>query len=131
MYYYAFKLIVILLYTVPSPNVTITADTMDTFIRGTERSITCDIALNPPLPMNTSVVLEWRKDGVIFDNSTDRVIEGSVVVTGNTYSSTISFFPLNTTDNGTYECIATVDTAVLSIISSTNSESLPVIVNGK
>ena len=82
--------------------------------------------------MDTSVVLEWRKDGVIFDNSTDRVIEGSVVVTGNTYSSTISFSPLNTTDNGTYECIATVDNAaVLNIIGSTNNGSLSVIVNGK
>ena len=69
---------------------------------------------------------------MIFDNSTDGVIEGSVCGYWK-YSSTISFSPLNTTDNGTYECIATVDNtaAVLSIIGSTNTGSLSVIVNGK
>ena len=122
-----------LVYTVPIPTVTITTDTTDTFIRGTERSITCNITLNPPLPMNTNVTLEWRKDGVLFDNSTDRVFETSVMEDGNTYSSTILFSPVNTTDGGYYECIGIVNPEMENdnIISNSNNGSLSLTIDGK
>ena len=66
-----------------------------------------------------------------FDNSTNRVI-ANVEENGNTYSSTITFSPLNTTDSGTYECTGTVDTDILNdnIISSTNNGQLSVVVQG-
>ena len=121
-----------LVYTVPTPIVTITTDTANTFIRGTMRYITCNVILNPPLPTGTNVTPDWRKDGVPFDNSTDRVIESSVQQNGNTYSSTITFSPLNTTDEGNYECIGTVnpETSNDNIISSSNHGSLSLTVNG-
>ena len=77
-------------------------------------------------------MLEWRKDGVLFDNSTDRVIESDVQENDNTYSSTITFSPLNTTDGGNYECIGIVDpeTSNDNNISSSNNGSLSVTVNG-
>ena len=119
-------------YTVPSPNVTITTDTTDNFTRGTERYITCTITLTPPSPMSTNVTLEWRQDGVTFDNSSDRVIEGAVQQYGNTHSSTITFSPLNTTDTGTYECVGTISNKVEDdyIINSTNTGSLSLTVEG-
>ncbi len=81
--------------------------------------------------MGTSVAIEWMRDGMAFDNSTIRVI-ASVVENGNTYSTTITFSPINTTDSGTYECNGTVDTDIMNanIISSTNNGKLPVTVQG-
>ena len=96
------------------------------------RYITCNVTLNPPLPMDINVTLDWRKDGVPFDNSTDRVIESSVQQNGNTFSSTITFSPLNTTDEGNYECIGIVnpETSDDNIIGSSNNGSLSLTVNG-
>ena len=81
--------------------------------------------------MGTSVTIEWMRDAVAIDNSTNRVI-ANVVENGNTYSSTITFSPLNTTDSGTYECTGTVDTDIMNdnIISSTNNGQLSVTVQG-
>ena len=81
--------------------------------------------------MDTSVAIEWMRDGVTFDNSTNRVI-ANIVESGNTYSSTITFSLLNTTDSGTYECTGTVDTDIMNdnIISSTNNEQLSATVEG-
>ena len=83
--------------------------------------------------MNTNVTLEWRKDGVLFDNSTDRVFETSVMEDGNTYSSTISFSPVNTTDGGYYECIGIVNPEMENdnIISNSNNGSLSLTIDGK
>ncbi len=122
-----------LVYTVPTPNVTITTDTNDTFIRGTERSITCNITLNPPIPMDTNVTLEWRKGGLLFDNSTDRVFETSIMEVVNTYNSTILFSPINTTDGGNYECIGIVNPEIENdnIISGSNNGSLSLTIDGK
>ncbi len=122
-----------LVYTVPTPNVTITTDTNDTFIRGTERSITCNITLNPPIPMDTNVTLEWRKGGLLFDNSTDRVFETSIMEVVNTYNSTILFSPINTTDGGNYECIGIVNPKIENdnIISGSMTGSLSLTIDGK
>ena len=81
--------------------------------------------------MDTSVAIEWMRDGMALDNSTNRVI-ASVVENGNTYFSTITFSPINTTDSGTYECTGTVDTDIMNdnIISSTNNGQLSVTVQG-
>ena len=119
-------------YKVPTPNVTVNADRADSFTRGTERSLTCDITLNPPLPVNPNVTLEWIKDGSPFENSTDRVIESPLNVNGNTYSSTIRFSPLNTTDGGDYQCIGTVRSEEVeeNILSSTSTGELRILVEG-
>ena len=120
------------MYIVPTPTIVINADSSNNFTKGTERSVTCDITLNPPSPTNPNVTLEWIKNGYPFDNSTDRVIESPLNVSGNTYSSTIIFSPLNTTDGGDYQCIGTVRTgeAEENILSSTNNGSLSFSVEG-
>ena len=120
------------MYIVPTPTIVINADSSNNFTKGTERSVTCDITLNPPSPTNPNVTLEWMKDGSPFDNSTDRVFESPLNVNGNTYSSTIRFTPLNTTDGGDYQCIGTVRTKEVekNILSSTNNGSFSFSVEG-
>ena len=93
---------------------------MDTFTRGTVRSITCTVTLNTPLPMDYNVTLDWMRDGSVFDNSTDRVSQSITVQSDSTYTSTITFSPLNTTDAGTYECIGTVDPIENNLLSNKN-----------
>ncbi len=81
--------------------------------------------------MGTSVAIEWMRDGMAFDNSTNGVI-ANVVENGNTYSSTITFSPINTTDSGSYECTGTVDTDIMNdnIFSTINNGQLSVAVQG-
>ena len=109
---------------------TVTADIDDPFIRGTEHYITCNVTLNAPLPVDTSVDIEWTRDGMTFNN-TDRVF---AVKEDNydCYSSTITFSPLNTTDSGTYECTGTVNADIMNdnIASNSNSGQLLVKVEG-
>ena len=80
--------------------------------------------------MDTSVDIEWTSDGMSFDN-TDRVV---AVNEDNydSYLSTITFSPLNTTDSGTYECTGTVNTDVMNenIISNSNSGQIMIAVEG-
>ena len=122
----------LLIIIVPTPTVVINADSSNNFTRGTERSVTCDITPNPPSPTNPNIALEWVKDGSLFDNSTDCVFESSLNVNGNTYSSTIRFSPLNTTDGGDYQCIGTVRTEEVeeNILSSINTGSFSFSVEG-
>ena len=47
------------------------------------------------------------KDGLVLDVSSKRVNQSELQVHGNSYTSTITFSPLNNTDTGDYTCTAT------------------------
>ena len=76
---------------------------MTPLIRGTERTITCDVIFIPPLPDNPDVSFTVLKDGVevSFENDTKL----TAVWIGTTGS--LTFRPLDFSDSGNYTCVAT------------------------
>ena len=74
------------------------------FVRGTERSLTCNITLASYSP---NVTVQWMKDGLVLDVSSERVDQSELQANGISYTSTITFSPLNTTDTGDYTCTGT------------------------
>ena len=48
------------------------------------------------------------KDGLVLDVSSERVNQSKLQVNGNSYTSTITFSPLNSTDAGNYTCTGTI-----------------------
>ena len=79
------------------------------FVRGTERSLTCTITLASYSPSSPNVTVQWMKDGLVLDVSSERVDQSELQVNGIRYTSTITFFPLNSTDAGDYTCTGTIN----------------------
>ena len=77
------------------------------FVRGTERSLTCNITLASYSPSSPNITVQWMKDGLLLDVSSERVDQNELQVNGNSYTSTITFSPLNNTDTGDYTCTVT------------------------
>ena len=48
------------------------------------------------------------KDGLVLDVSSERVDQSELQVNGKSYTSTITFSPLNSTDTGDYTCTGTI-----------------------
>ena len=78
------------------------------FVRGTERSLTCNITLASYSPSSPNITVQWMKDGLVLDVCSKRVNQSELQVNGNSYTSTITFSPLNTTDTGNYTCTGTI-----------------------
>ena len=98
----------LIVFIVPTPTVIITDDRMSKiFVRGTERSLTCNVTLASYSPSSPNITIQWMKDGLVLDVSSKRVNQSELQVNGNSYSSTITFSPLNSTDTGDYTCTGT------------------------
>ena len=78
------------------------------FVRGTEQSLTCNITLASYSPSSPNVTVQWMKDGLVLDVSSERVDQSELQVNGSSYTSTITFSPLNNTDTGDYTCTGTI-----------------------
>ena len=99
----------LVVYIVPTPTVIITDDGMSNiFVRGTEQSLRCNITLASYSPSSPNITIQWMKDGLVLDISSERVDESELQVNGNSYTSTITFSPLNSTDAGDYTCTGTI-----------------------
>ena len=77
------------------------------FVRGTERSLICNVTLASYSPSSPNVTVQWMKDGLVLDVSSERVDQSELHIIGNSYTSTITFSPLNNTDTGDYNCTGT------------------------
>ena len=100
----------LVVYIVPTPTVIITDDDgmSNIFVRGTERSLTCNITLASYSSSSPNITVQWMKDGVVLDVCSKRVNQSELQVNGNSYTSTITFSPLNNTDTGNYTCTGTI-----------------------
>ena len=78
------------------------------FVRGTGRSLTCNVTLASYSPSSPNITVQWMKDGLLLDVSSERVDQNELQVNGNSYTSTITFSPLNSTDTGDYTCTGTI-----------------------
>ena len=102
----------LLVYTciVPTPTVIITDDdgVSNIFVSGTERSLICNVTLASYSPSSPNITVQWMKDGLVLDVSSERVDQSELHIIGNSYTSTITFSPLNSTDIGDYTCAGTI-----------------------
>ena len=78
------------------------------FVRGTERSLTCTITVASYSSSSPNVTVQWMKEGLVLDVSSERVNQSELQVNGNSYTSMITFSPLNNTDTGNYTCTGTI-----------------------
>ena len=78
------------------------------FIPGTERSFTCNITLSSYSPSSPNITIQWMKDGLVLDVSSERVDQSELKANGISYTSIITFSPLNNTDAGDYTCTGTI-----------------------
>ena len=94
----------ILVHTVPIPQVFISPDGNSPFIRGTVRTVSCSIIFTPPLPTNPNISFTLFKDGneVLFENSS------RLIAVKNGTVGALKFQPLNFSDAGNYTCTAIV-----------------------
>ena len=127
------------IHTVPTPTVDITDDGVSNmYVRGTVRSLTCNITLASYSPSSPNVTVQWMKDGLLLDVSNERVNQSELQVNGNSYTSTIMFSPLNSTDTGEYTCTGTISPIGSGfdadiepyIIGTSNTESYTLMVQG-
>ena len=110
------------------------------FVRGTERSLTCNITLTSYSPSSPNIIVQWIKDGLVLDVSSERVNQSELEqVNGISCTSTITFSPLNCTDTGDYTCTGTISPIGSGfdadiepyIIGSSNTGSYTLTVQGK
>ena len=100
----------LVVYIVPTPTVIITNDNgmSNIFVRGTEQSLTCNITPASYSPSSPNITVQWMKDGLVLDVSSEQVDQSEIQVYGNSYTSTITLSPLNNTDTGDYTCTGTI-----------------------
>ena len=80
---------------VPVPTPSITVSNTDTLYAGTTLSLTCDFTLSTSVDTPTQTAVTWMVDGAAVDTSSGRI---------STDGDTLSFFPLATSDTGSYTC---------------------------
>ena len=74
---------------------------------GTPLTQNCSLQLDDLVDINTIVSFKWRKNGMIFQEDS-RVTISFITISSMEYVSSLSFNPLNITDNGQYHCYVSV-----------------------
>ena len=74
---------------------------------GTPLTQNCSLQLDELVDINTIVSFQWTKDGMIVQEDS-RVTISFITISSLEYVSSLSFNPLNITDNGQYHCYVTV-----------------------
>ena len=67
----------------------------------------CSLQLDDLVDINTIVSFQWTKDGMIVQEDS-RVTISFITISSLEYVSSLSFSPLNITDNGQYHCYVSV-----------------------
>ena len=74
---------------------------------GTPLTQNCSLQLDDLIDINTIVSFQWTKDGIIVQEDS-RVTISFIIISSLEYVSSLSFNPLNITDNGQYDCYVSV-----------------------
>ena len=113
---------------VPPPNVTIavSADAKEVY-QGTKLVLTCFVSVNSAVNTDYNVDIAWSKNSF-------QVLEGQYVTqsetegSGHEYSRTVTFSPVDTSDNAFYTCTASLSPSLTgSVISSSETTNTIVI----
>ena len=117
------------IHTVPSPKVSVEADTTQVMYAGTARNLTCTTTLNNVDDIIVMVDFIWRQGIIIFP--TNRISTSSLSQSGNqsSFTSFLIFNPLdNNTDSGEYQCVVTVNSDptddYITPVNATNTTSI-------
>ena len=127
-------MLVIILPSVPAPDVSVSLNTDDTVYQGTELVITCTVTVDSAVDTGFDVIMTW--------NSVPQATMNGPYVTitdtsgsGHEYSSTVTITPVNTTDSAYYTCTASVTVTVTEsdfIVSSMGgNDTVTITVQGK
>ena len=93
--------------SVPPVIVTISKERDGTLYAGTPFFIECDIMLNPLVTIPVTVTNQWSRDGtnVPMGSSDATITEGLNMINTLHYNATLTFYPLdNSDDSGMYAC---------------------------
>ena len=74
---------------------------------GTPLTQNCSLKMDDVIDINTIVSFKWTKDGMIIQEDS-RVAISFIIISSLEYVSSLSFNPLNITDNGQYHCYVSV-----------------------
>ena len=74
---------------------------------GTPLTQNCLLKMDDLVDINTTVTFQWTKDGMIVQEDS-RVTISFIAISSLEYVSSLSFSPLNITDNGQYHCYVSV-----------------------
>ena len=98
---------IVLMSSVPDPNVLVSLNTNDTVYQGTELVITCTVTVDSTVDTAYDINMTWSSDPAgVVDGSYFSISD----ITGSRqeYSSTVTISPVNTTDSANYTCTASV-----------------------
>ena len=130
----AFFMLVIILPSVPAPDVSVSLNTDDTVYQGTELVITCTVTLDSAVDTGFDVIMTWNSDPLEAMNG-PYVTISNTSGSGHEYSSTVTISPVNTTDSATYTCTASVTPTTTEsdfiIPSMESSDTANIVVEGK
>ena len=118
---------------VPDPVVTVTSDGSETLYAGSLLTLTCTITLGQTLSSmlsDLSVTSTWAKSDSTLTSSTNRVVSPAML-SGGTFSGTVMFNTLLTSDTGGYSCRTTVtprDTSKMAFTTGGEASSQTVMI---
>ena len=92
---------------VPPLKTNITKSYYGSVYAGTPLTQNCSLQLDDLIDINTIVSFEWTKNGMIIQEDS-RVTISFIIISSLEYVSSLSFNPLNITDNGQYDCYVSV-----------------------
>ena len=109
---------------------TVTSSRPDPLYEGTQFFLTCNIILDEVVDLRVTVAPTWNNsDGMI--SNTNRTLLSSVQQTASfTYSATLTFNPLQSSDTDTYTCFVTVSFMSEFILSGESMSMEEVTVEG-
>lgn len=128
-------MIIISLYAVPTPTVIISHPPAMLYAgTTTPLIITCSIEIDPSLLSYVNVSVTWLRGTSQLTNDTNRYSISPVLFNSQSiYISTVTIYPLSTTDRNTFSCrarIAPSNTSSLTIASDIGEDTVSVIIQG-
>ena len=110
---------------VPPLKTNITKSYYGSVYAGTPLTQNCSLKMDDLVDINTIVSFQWTKDGMIVQEDS-RVTISFITISSLEYVSSLSFDPLNITDNGQYHCYVLVvpnvtDNYILNVSATTTS----------
>ena len=94
--------------SVPPPIVTITSSRPDPLDEGTQFFLTCSIILDEVVDIGVTVAPTWSNSSGMISNTSRTLLSSVQQTTSFTYSATLTFDPLQSSDTDNYTCFVTV-----------------------
>ena len=94
------------IYTVPPPDMAVTAAYTTPLYAGSSLTLTCTVTLDPNVDKDETITTSWSGPSYI---SGERFLVTAASGSGSTYTSTLTISSLTVQDAGTYTCVGMVN----------------------